>query len=44
MTRPPKKALSDTYKVGYGRPPTETRFRKERRKFDDDPREEGFVG
>ena len=28
MTRPPKKALSDTYKVGYGRPPTETRFRK----------------
>jgi Family of unknown function (DUF5681) len=28
MTRGPKKALPDTYKVGYGRPPTETRFRK----------------
>ena len=28
MTRPPKKALPGNYKVGYGRPPTETRFRK----------------
>jgi hypothetical protein len=28
MTRPPKKASSGHYKVGYGRPPSETRFRK----------------
>jgi hypothetical protein len=28
MTRPPKKVLSGDYKVGYGRPPSETRFRK----------------
>src|SRR5260370_32382886 len=28
MTRPLKKALSGDYKVGYGRPPSETRFRK----------------
>jgi hypothetical protein len=28
MTRPPKKALSGNYKVGYGKPPSQTRFRK----------------
>ena len=28
MTRSPKKVLSGDYKVGYGRPPAETRFRK----------------
>ena len=28
MTRPLKKVLSGDYKVGYGRPPSETRFRK----------------
>jgi hypothetical protein len=28
MTRSPKKLLSGKYKVGYGRPPTEMRFRK----------------
>jgi hypothetical protein len=28
MTRPPKKLLCGKYEVGYGRPPTETRFRK----------------
>jgi Family of unknown function (DUF5681) len=28
MTRPPNNALSGNYKVGYGRPPSETRFRK----------------
>jgi Family of unknown function (DUF5681) len=28
MTRLPRKALSGHYKVGYGRPPPETRFRK----------------
>src|SRR5260370_15663888 len=28
MTSPPKKVLSGDYKVGYGRPPTATRFRK----------------
>ena len=27
MTRGPKKALPDTYKVGYSKPPSETRFR-----------------
>lgn len=28
MTRLPKKPLPDTCKVGYGNPPSETRFRK----------------
>jgi len=28
MTRSPKKVLSGDYKVGYGRPPSEMRFRK----------------
>jgi Family of unknown function (DUF5681) len=28
MTRAPKKVLSGDYKVGYGRPPSEMRFRK----------------
>src|SRR5260221_7205887 len=28
MTSRPKKALPDTYKVGYGKPPSHTRFRK----------------
>jgi hypothetical protein len=28
MTRSPKRLLSGKYKVGYARPPTETRFRK----------------
>jgi Family of unknown function (DUF5681) len=28
MTRAPKKASSGDYKVGYGKPPSETRFRK----------------
>jgi hypothetical protein len=28
MTRSPKKPLPDTYKVGYGKPPSKARFRK----------------
>jgi hypothetical protein len=28
MTRPPKKPSSGGYEVGYGRPPSKTRFRK----------------
>jgi Family of unknown function (DUF5681) len=28
MTQPPKKVLSDTYKVGYGKPPSQSHFRK----------------